>query len=440
MTDRTEMLLMEGLARLGAAAFPDGDGARGSGGGTHPGRGDVETAIYSGVPTPRPHRGRGLVATAAALALTVVAAGLVAGRGATDREPLVTDRPAEAEVRVEPLPAAPFEARSGQVSARIGDETIIWGGEKIVQARSTAVVNMPQADGAAYDLRHRTWRTIAASPLPARSHMRSTVHDGELYVIGGFRSGEAELRDAAAYDPVTDSWRRLPDSPVCPDAAAPTVSGVLVMGRCQEGVPEIPMEAAVYDAASDRWSPVDPPVQDIDRIVERDGVLVVVEAFTRRHLRYDAATGGWEDLGVPPIEFGHWAPGIAITDDGGIVVVGLTQPPPLGEDVTQLTTWHSEGGWTEARVLDVPAPSGLPDLPVTIATGDRIIWMNAPFMAWYDLDDGSAGASDLRDDGIGSAGTPNTALAADPVGDVVLWGGRDPERDDQIDGAVVTLS
>jgi N-acetylneuraminic acid mutarotase len=40
------------------------------------------------------------------------------------------------------------------------------------------------------------------------------VWTGRYLVVGGGDSGAGLQKDAAAYDPVTDSWMRLPDAPV----------------------------------------------------------------------------------------------------------------------------------------------------------------------------------------------------------------------------------
>ena len=41
-----------------------------------------------------------------------------------------------------------------------------------------------------------------------------TVWTGRYLVVGGGSSGAGLLKDAAAYDPVTGRWMRLPDAPV----------------------------------------------------------------------------------------------------------------------------------------------------------------------------------------------------------------------------------
>lgn len=58
---------------------------------------------------------------------------------------------------------------------------------------------------------------LAASLLPARAAPTGVHTDEELVVFGGSDLDEPGLQyrtDAAAYDPATDSWRRLSDLPV----------------------------------------------------------------------------------------------------------------------------------------------------------------------------------------------------------------------------------
>lgn len=437
--DHTEAQLSEGLARIGEAVFPD---APAGGLGRAPGE-EAEAPAYGLLTDVPPRRGRALVLAAACLVvLAAVTVALAADRGSPDREPVVTDRTGGAEVRVVPLADGPFVSRQGHVSARVGDEVIIWGGQDNIQSNSTADVGPEREDGAAYDLRTDTWRVIAASPLSSRTRARSTVFDGEMYVVGGIRRGSRGLKDAAAYDPATDRWRRLPDVPVaCLAGLAPIPSGVLAVGQCAKGDPAAeapPIEAVVYDPATDRWSPVTaPPVQGVGLIVANDG-HVVLEDFGTGHLfAYDVATGEWSDLGAPPIRDYMGQDAVAIADDGRVVVIVSVLTPDGNSDGRHLVV-RDQAGWGEPRVIDAPPPEMFPFPSSIVVDGDRLIWTGWSGLAWYDLDDGGTGYVDLSDERIGRAGTPDI-FPADPVGDVVLWGGADPRRDDHIDGAVITL-
>ncbi len=446
--DRTETLLTEGLARIGEAAFPDAGPVAPAGGvGDGPGRSVAdgpEVPTYGADPSGAARRHRGPVVLAAAACLVVLAAAAVAlaGDGGSPDRDLAADRTGEAEVGVVPLTDGPFVSRQGHVAARVGDEVIIWGGQDNIQSSSTADTGPQRDDGAAYDLHTGTWRVIAASPLSAREGAHSTVFAGEMYVVGGIRRGSRGLKDAAAYDPSADRWRRLPDVPVeCLVDLAPIASGVLALGQCAKNDPaeeDPPIEAVVYDPATDRWSTVTaPPVQWLGLMVANDGQVVVEDGASHHLFAYDAATGGWNDLGAPPIRDYMGQDAVAIADDGRVVVIVSVLKPDGNSDGRRLVVRDREG-WGEPRAIDAPPPEMFPFPSSIVVDGDRLIWTGWGGVAWYDLGDGSTGYDDLRDEGIGLAGTPDI-FAADPVGDVVLWGGADPRRDDHGEGAVITL-
>lgn len=89
-----------------------------------------------------------------------------------------------------------------------GDELLLWGGERGVDGGRG-----PTATGVAYDPASDTWRRMAQGPLSPRASAVSAWVDGRLAVVGG-TTQRLGLRDAAAYDPVRDTWARLPDVPL----------------------------------------------------------------------------------------------------------------------------------------------------------------------------------------------------------------------------------
>jgi hypothetical protein len=108
------------------------------------------------------------------------------------------------------LPAAPVAARSGTRAVWTGREVLFWGG-------STGPGTL-LADGAAYDPAGRRWRALPAAPIAARSEHQVVWTGREMIVWGGITAccpvdSEVHDRAAAAYDPATNQWRRLPDVP-----------------------------------------------------------------------------------------------------------------------------------------------------------------------------------------------------------------------------------
>ena len=166
---------------------------------------------------------RRLVAVAAAIVL-VVAAGVAVIQD-REREPDVTTEDpmtavfedlslgdAEVYTDIPPgatveLPPPPIGERSTPAVVWTGTEMIVWGGMDADQVTLD--------DGAAFDLATGTWRVIASAPIEPRLYPAVAWTGTEMLVWGGqtgFTNGTG-LTDGAAYDPTTDTWRRLPDGP-----------------------------------------------------------------------------------------------------------------------------------------------------------------------------------------------------------------------------------
>lgn len=159
------------------------------------------------------------------------------------------------------IEASPLSERVGPASVWTGSQIIVWGGcysegehcdeansgllsdgaiyspesdswTKLPEATIPGAVHMvadwsgsemtivvtegegSKVESAAFDPESMTWRTIAASPLSPRRHAAGVWMDGEFVVWGGGHSLTYEpFEDGAVYDPTTDSWTVLPDSP-----------------------------------------------------------------------------------------------------------------------------------------------------------------------------------------------------------------------------------
>ena len=95
-----------------------------------------------------------------------------------------------------------------------GTEVIVWGGYATYGPIGDAGSSV-HGDGAAYNPTTNEWRLLAESPLGPRCDHSSTWTESGVLVFGGLpRCGDPgvlALGSAAIYDPVTDGWREIPD-------------------------------------------------------------------------------------------------------------------------------------------------------------------------------------------------------------------------------------
>lgn len=276
-------------------------------------------------------------ACAAVLALAVPATVLAQHGRATRQQPVTPSGAAAtaataarlAQGAWSDLPAAPLTARSEPVAVWTGAEMLVWGG--FVNGSSPRYF----ADGAAYDLNTRTWRTLPASPLTARHGAVGVWTGDELVVWGGAHGdggrGETAPADGAAYNPRTNRWRMLPVAPLTGRiyATAFVLNGRIVIlgGRpaMSTATDYVRVDAAEYDPQADRWERLPDlpatPGHDVDRVIAgpRDGRLYAVLQWHRTTpnsdnsysetggydaVEYDFAAGRWGKAPAPPMNVG----------------------------------------------------------------------------------------------------------------------------------------
>jgi hypothetical protein len=161
------------------------------------------------------------LAAAAAVALVALVGGIssVTGDEPTEVE-TVTGPDGGAEARWEATAPAPIAARSGHVTAWTGEELLVWGGN----GGGLDFLD----DGAGYDPDTDTWRLLPPAPIGARTGAVSVWTGDEWLIFGGAMSGRTAF-DAAAYDPVADSWRSVAVG-LHPAAAVWTGDEVVLVG------------------------------------------------------------------------------------------------------------------------------------------------------------------------------------------------------------------
>ena len=129
-------------------------------------------------------------------------------------------------------------------------KSCFWGGQ--------GAPDTTFADGAAYDPATQRWRVLPAAPTEGRTNHQAVWTGKEMVVWGGFGRRcpiDSVIHDpaAAAYDPVTDRWRRIGDVPPPwsgDDGSAVTVAAVGRPFLWRQG------HLAAFDAATNAWSEI----------------------------------------------------------------------------------------------------------------------------------------------------------------------------------------
>ncbi len=112
----------------------------------------------------------------------------------------------------QPLPPAPIAGRLDASVVWTGREMIVWGG--VTRPPIGHGQARPDSDGAAYSPTANAWRTIARPPSGLLGGGgRAAAWTGHQMVLWVGNSPEGPA-GAATYDPIKNSWTRLPRGPL----------------------------------------------------------------------------------------------------------------------------------------------------------------------------------------------------------------------------------
>jgi N-acetylneuraminic acid mutarotase len=209
-----------------------------------------------------------------------------------------------------------------------GRELIGWGGGCCGDAFS---------DGAAYNPATNSWRRLRGSPLAGSQHPLGAWTGRELLVFVGSLDPDgkpwpARLARAAAYNPKTDSWRRIEPLP------RPRPDGNAVWDGRELLVVGGGRATLAYNPRTNRWRRLSPmpsgrvgatAVWTGKRLLLVGGRVSVGDSavFARLPLAYDPARDRWSTLPAAPLA-GRVSPAAAWTGRRLIVWGGGTGRPP----------------------------------------------------------------------------------------------------------------
>jgi hypothetical protein len=150
-----------------------------------------------------------------------------------------------------------------------------------------------------------------------------TVSDGRVVVWGGTDELDGLnrlLTDGGIYDPETATWETIPPAPVAGSVQSMRSTQLaddrlFVLGAPAEGPPG-PLDAAVYDLATQRWTEVEPPPSIelwVEGIAWTGDTLVLARFWSGADVdkvaqytepvveRWSYETGEWETGATPPL-------------------------------------------------------------------------------------------------------------------------------------------
>ncbi len=191
--------------------------------------------------------------------------------------------------RVADLP----EHRTGATTVWTGRELVYWGGF------TDAGTGPP--DGFAYNPLSGTWRPLPDSPLSGRENAWAVWTGREVLVFGGRSWGGLPPMDGAAYGPATDTWRAIPDAPLDPRFPAAVVwtgQELIVWGGGPSRF-ETYVDGAAFDPSTDTWRAIAPgpiPVNLATSVwTGREMIVFGAHGSTNsaRGAAYDPATNTW---------------------------------------------------------------------------------------------------------------------------------------------------
>ncbi len=215
------------------------------------------------------------------------------------------------------LPSAPIVSPA-PVVVWTGAELIAWGGGCCGDFNAT---------GTAYRPSTNRWRRLPTSPLAGRQQAAAVWTGTEMVIVGGFAdrtfpdgvTRSVTFRDGAAYNPRTNTWRKLPQMPAGRRAAAVVWTGrdVLVVGGWKPVVSDTATVAPAavglfaYRPATNRWRLLQPlprgrfgaaTVWTGSRLIVAGGTVVrrSKEVATTSVLSFDPRRNAWSALATMP--------------------------------------------------------------------------------------------------------------------------------------------
>lgn len=224
----------------------------------------------------------------------------------------------------------------------------VWTGHQLILFGGGPQGSPLGSGGAVYDPSDDTWRVTLSAPIAM--NLADAVWTGkEMIVIGSDLDGRNVSRTptamAEAYDPATDTWRRLPDPPISPQTSALAFVG----GRVIAWEAYSP-SSAEYLPGEDRWRSLDTGDLRGGECYAQGATIgdIVFTWNCGSPAAWYARTSSWVDA-VPPLPAtdtrpafswaGVTAAGSAVVVDQVETVVDQSGSPYLGSPDAPVHLW-----------------------------------------------------------------------------------------------------
>lgn len=320
--------------------------------------------------------------------------------------------------------ASPPEPRTDAVTVWSGRQSsgrdlIHWGGY-------SGFGGTLHNDGFSWDPNTNSWTAMAESPLSPRAGAGAVSTGSEIVIWGGYGESQSPFGDGAAYDPEADSWRLLPDAPIAPAtpvAAVWTGEEVLVWGSTDRSAAS--REGAAYNPNTNQWRrlPDAPAAINLGTAVWADGdpkerhemIVFGAQLDNNNASEIDQAVGIAYD---PESDSWRELPDVALSPQASAIAWTGTRIIAWDYGLSAAEYDRVTNRWRELPRVPLQDSECY---PATETIGSYVF-------AWFC---GQAATWDFLDGGWQQVDTPKQTVPGDPVaaGEVLLFAGATHESD-----------
>jgi hypothetical protein len=233
-----------------------------------------------------------------------------------------------------------------------------------------------------------TWHQVADSPWSPLYFACSLMRDGRVFIAGGEYDSDSvqrEVKTAAIYDPVANSWTSIAAPPgwnnIGDAPAAVLADGRVLLGDI------FGKRSALYDAVTNTWTAAgtkdDPRGTEETWVVLPDQTVLAIECDNQpKAEKYVPAANTWVSAGSTPVTLvdtlSDEVGSAILLPDGRVFCIGATNhtalyaPPPIAN---QAGTWSAG---PDFPVLVAGRVTGAKDAPAALLPNGKVLCLVAP--------------------------------------------------------------